>query len=102
MKKLIGSRGSGKTTEAIRLSASTGSPILVLTRLQAKNIEERAESLELKIPKPLGLMDLNNELYGGEVREKGLIVDEALDVLRGLLSFDGLWVTAVTVSPEDD
>lgn len=50
---IVGSRGSHKTTELVKLSALTGIPILSHTVGRARNIRQTAHRLGLSIPEPI-------------------------------------------------
>ncbi len=53
MEILLGARGAGKTTVALRLSAETGAIIVCATEPQCKAVKDRAIYLGLSIPDPM-------------------------------------------------
>ena len=70
------SRGEGKTTELVKLSASTGTPIV---SMNARHINHIAKELGLTIPKPVAINDYEPFSY-----EK-ILVDDAEYVLQYLI-----------------
>lgn len=53
MIKIIGGRGTGKTTKLIEVSAKENIPILCKNKFDKYDIMERAYNANLKIPTPL-------------------------------------------------
>lgn len=70
------SRGEGKTTELVRLSASTGMPIVCM---DTRHINYIAKELGLTIPKPVAIKD-----YEPFSNDK-ILVDDAEYVLQHLI-----------------
>lgn len=58
MKKIIMERGHGKTTQLIFLSSKTNTPII--TPFYKEHIKELAKELDVEIPEPLTLRELDN------------------------------------------
>jgi len=54
-------RGMGKTTRLIKESAKTGIPILVASSMQACDLVEKAEEINLNMPNPLFIG--NSKIY---------------------------------------
>lgn len=55
---IYGSRGSGKTTEMIKLSSKNNIPILCRRDANIKLLKALAKSMDLKIPEPISLYRL--------------------------------------------
>ena len=53
MKKIIGGRGTGKSTELIRRSADTGNYIVVPTKRRANHLFKQAKDMGINIPYPV-------------------------------------------------
>lgn len=90
MKLIIKNRGGGKTYDLIKISASTGIPIV---SPHPEYVNEMARSLGIDIPallSPLGLMR-----YNGSGRE--VYIDE-LDAVFQMLF--GVGISAATITPE--
>lgn len=81
MKKIIKYRGEGKTTELIKLSAETGA--VIITPFDTRYIRDLAREMNLDIPHPLNLRDLNLCQY--KDRRFPVLVDEADYMLERLL-----------------
>jgi hypothetical protein len=96
MKKIIGTRGSGKTTKLIEQAAKENLVIVTATDTQANNIRKRADELGLTIVatslKNIGNDNTNtNNFDRGSVlaalmRKNGILIDDADLVLTRLLS----------------
>lgn len=76
-------RGTGKTTELIKLSSKTGTPIVCATRQQAQIILDKAERMGVLIVNPIPA----NELKGYTDIHK-VYVDDMEYVLSTLLGAD--------------
>lgn len=76
MKIIYKSRGTGKTTELVKLSASTQIPIICIN---SKYVIEVAKELGLTIPQPISIKD-----YKPFSNEK-ILVDDAEHVLAHLI-----------------
>ena len=73
-------RGTGKTTELIRLSASQGIPIIAPTMWMANAIKKQARELGVDIPEPTTINKIVNQ--GG--RPGKYLIDELEMCLREL------------------
>ena len=73
---IVGGRGSGKTTELIKMSAETGIPICVRNRSRIKNIVYMANRLGVEIPEPIVIY---NQRFLKERRT--IMIDDVQDVL---------------------
>lgn len=72
-----GERGTGKTTELVKISSHTGQRILCANSKRARLIEDTAKELGLDIPQPLA----PGENTKGMERES-ILVDDIEDVLQ--------------------
>lgn len=93
---IIKGRGHGKTTDLIRMSAESKSPIVTGNLPHAKAIEDKAKHMGLDIPKPIYVSDrdaLDAQICG--VRE--VLVDDVDWVLTLLLGC--VEVKCCTVTP---
>lgn len=88
-------RGAGKTSAAIMESYKTGRYILVMNKMQARMVFDRAQQLGLNIPFPITLHECRNS-QGLNIEE--VIVDEAGMVLETLLDKKVSMVTITEVS----
>lgn len=96
MKVIIGSRGSGKSTEAIRESVRTGARIAVMSKQQGKLILDMAKDMGIEgLPEPIVLSGRNSEAIG--IRDE-VILENADAFLRDMF---GLNVTTITMSSEN-
>lgn len=92
MKKIIGTRGSGKTTKLIEQAAKENSVIMTTTTHQADNIRKRADELGLNVVATSinGILNNNNVKSGivleSLMRKNGILIDDADLVLARLLS----------------
>lgn len=76
MKIIYKSRGTGKTTELVKMSAKTGFPIVCM---DTRHIYSVAKEIGLDIPKPIAIRD-----YKSSSCEK-ILVDDAEYVLQHFL-----------------
>ena len=96
---IYGDRRSGKTKEAIKLSAETGRYILCLSRDRALSVAEMAHKMGYRIPFPL--------YYGESFYRAGItsvIVDDALELLERILceqGYPGIRAMVVTITEDD-
>lgn len=99
MKKLIMSRGTGKTTMLIRRSADTNLPIVCMTYASARSLKDKASMMGLKIPEPIPISRLE-EMRGRDV--PAVLVDDA-DVMCGWLIQQkcGAKVECMAILPEN-
>ncbi len=96
MKKIIVERGQGKTTELLKMSAEKNVPILVMTKWEYRFLMDKATDMELAIPEPVFL----DKIRGTTISE--VLIDEADQMLRLILSERGIDIIAMTLSPEED
>lgn len=68
------SRGTGKTTRLVQESAKRQIPIVCPTNANAKIIFQRAKELNLQIPNPISVLDLNIEKHIGV---GNILIDDA-------------------------
>lgn len=73
MKKIISTRGSGKTTSLIYESARTGAPIICFSEKSACYIEQLALRNKLIIPKPISIKEFAINGYVCDGKNKFLI-----------------------------
>lgn len=83
----IGDRRSGKTTKLIKRSAEEGSYILAASKAQANIIFKQAKDMGLNIPYPITPSDVSKGMgiRGTNIRRKGVLIDEGLELLRAFL-----------------
>lgn len=90
MKKIIGERGSGKTTKLIKQAAKENSVIMTATNAQANNIHKQAEELGLNIVTTSVEYIINNfdnrSVLAALIRKNGILIDDADLVLTRILS----------------
>ncbi|API89410.1 hypothetical protein BKP56_09150 [Marinilactibacillus sp. 15R] len=80
-----GGRRSGKTTAAIKEAAKRHLYILVHNRVQAEKVFRMAREMELKIPYPITINELQQFGVAESIKRNGLIVEEGQWILEGLL-----------------
>lgn len=101
MKIILGERCSGKTTNLIAASATTGATIITATGNAKKGIIYHAKNMGLKIPDPMTLQELNG-ITDPYIREnlmkKGIIVDDIELMLSRL--FYGLPIERVSLTTD--
>lgn len=104
MKKIIGTRGSGKTTKLIKQAAKENYVIMTATNRQAENVRKRADELGLNILATSVENIINdNGIKRGSVlailmQKNGILIDDADLVLTRILS----GVTIKGISLTDD
>ncbi len=81
MEVLYLSRGAGKTTQSIELSAKTNAYIVCIDQHQARYVSEMAVRMGEKIPYPITF----NEFIQGKYYAERLIIDNA-DMLLQYMS----------------
>ena len=92
---ILGSRGSGKSTELIKRSAEEGLYILTSTRKQAEYLVEQAKKMGYNIPFPVTWEEfVESHFRGSCIRRDGLLIDDAENLLPYI--FKGIPVKAVT------
>ena len=104
MKKIIGTRGSGKTTKLIKQAAKENSVIMTTTNAQADNIRKRADELGLNVVATSfdGILS-NNYVKRGSVLESlirinGILIDDADLLLTRILS--GITIKGISLTCE--
>lgn len=90
MKKIIGTRGSGKTTKLIEQAAKESLVIVTATDTQANNIRKQADELDLTIVATSVENIINNfdnrSVLAALIRKNGILIDDADLVLTRILS----------------
>ena len=104
MKKIIGTRGSGKTTKLIKQAAKENLVIITATNKQADNVRKRADELNLTV----FVISVENTISDNGIKrgsvlavlmqENGILIDDADLVLTHILSD----VTIKGISLTDD
>ena len=101
MKKIIGEKGSGKTTKLIEQAAKENSVIMTATNAQANNIRKRADELDLTIVatsvESIGFD--NRGVLGALMRKNGILIDDADLVLTRILS--DVTIKAISLTDDD-
>lgn len=85
MRYILGPRGSGKTTELIRLSAEHGYYIVCANRYVVRHIRNLALDMGLNIPTPITYDTLMNSDFGRGRRVPGILIDDLGVFLMSLL-----------------
>ncbi|EIT85931.1 replicase domain protein [Fictibacillus macauensis ZFHKF-1] len=96
MKLIYGDRGSGKTTELIKIAHERGLYIVCFDERRAMQISRLARSLEMDIRYPITVDEL--PLQRG-VFIKEVLVDDMEDVLARMLRKN---ISAATITKEDE
>lgn len=102
MTTIAGPRGSGKTTELIKLCAeknAKGSPaaILVVDKKRAEYVADLARVMEISIPHPVTLDEMKDGAFRGSFIER-ILVDDADNLMRRILRHEtGCHVIAMTL-----
>lgn len=92
---IIGSRGSGKTTELFKRSAEENIYILTGTKHQANCLFGQARELGYDIPFPVSWEEfVRGDLDGTSIQEDGVLIDEASHLLSRALR--GIPIKVVT------
>ena len=92
MKKIIGTRGSGKTTKLIEQAAKENYVIMTATNRQAENVRKRADELGLTVLviSVENIIDDNGIKRGSVLavlmQKNGILIDDADLVLTRILS----------------
>lgn len=93
MKKIISSRGTGKTAKIIQMSAANGSYIVCHSLKEANEIQNRASEMGLKIPLPITYHEfLHQKYYLKGV--KGFLLEDVDIFLQSLAP--GIPIEAIT------
>lgn len=95
-------RASGKTTQLIYTSATTGFRIITPTAHMANHIAEMAKQMGLDIPKPLSDVEYRNDPYWSKNHDP-ILVDECPEIIKEALElyFDAPVVAATMTVPID-
>lgn len=98
---IIGKRGSGKTTKLIKRSADENMYIITTTKQRALYIMDMAIRMGVLIPFPVTLDEyLKFKLMGHPFKDKGLLIDDADDLLKQL--FIGFQIKEITITDHDE
>ncbi len=104
MKKIIGSRQTGKTAALLHMSASKHIPILTTNGSNAKLLEARAKEMGIVIPDPIVCTSLDS-FFNSHNYHEGVIVDDAEWVLSTMLKhagFKGIDALSISIDPLDN
>ena len=95
---LIKDRAKGKTTQMIYTSEATGYPIVVETEMQKNFIMDKAKEMDIVIPEPITIGEINN--IRGRIRpDDKIIIDEGYNIIeKALKAYIGCDVMAVTLT----
>lgn len=98
MRLLIKDRAKGKTTQVIYTSEATGYPIVVETEMQKNFIMDKAKEMDIIIPEPITIGEINN--IRGRIRpDDKIIIDEGYNIIeKALKAYIGCDVMAVTLT----
>ena len=105
MKKIIGTRGSGKTTKLIKQAAKENSVIMTTTNRQADNVRKQADELGLTVLVTSVENIINdNGIKRGSVlavlmQKNGILIDDADLVLTRILS--GVTIKGISLTDDD-
>jgi hypothetical protein len=84
MKIITGNRGSGRTTELIKISHEKQIPIVCSTNLSAKYILDMAKEMKLEIPTPLSISSFETAFRGRKI--EGILIDNVEFVLSHIFN----------------
>lgn len=105
MKKIIGTRGSGKTTKLIKQATKENSVIMTATNRQAENVRKRADELGLTVL-VISVANIINDngIERGSVlavlmQKNGILIDDADLVLTRILS--GVTIKGISLTDDD-
>ena len=105
MKKIIGTRGSGKTTKLIKQAAKENSVIMTTTNRQAENVRKQADELGLTVlVTSVENIISSNGINRGSVlavlmQKNGILIDDADLVLTRILS--GVTIKGISLTDDD-
>jgi hypothetical protein len=98
MQKIILSRGKGKTSTLIEMSAKTGYYMIVRTHTEANRVQESAKRLGFDIPLPITYWDfIKKNYYGSGI--KGFLLDNLDEFLSYMTDKP---ILAVTMLPSTE
>lgn len=80
---IVGDRGSGKTTQLVKLSELTGMPIVVQSAYSARDVERVAERMGAKIRTPFPVSDRASQFL--KIADRRVLVDEAQLIIEKAL-----------------
>lgn len=104
MEKIIGKRGSGRTTELIKKAAEEDLYILTPNRRMADAVYKQAKDMGLEIKHPVAYTEImENRLNGEEVKcliRDGVLIDETEMIIRQI--FDDIQVKAITLEEDEN
>lgn len=86
MKKIIGTRGSGKTTKLIKQAAKENSVIMTATNRQAENVRKQADELGLTVSVTSVENIISGSVLESLIIKNGIFIDDADLVLTRILS----------------
>ena len=105
MKKIIGTRGSGKTTKLIKQAAKENYVIMTATNRQAENVRKQADELGLTVlVTSVENIISSNGINRGSVlavlmQKNGILIDDADLVLTRILS--GVTIKGISLTDDD-
>jgi hypothetical protein len=82
MKKILKTKGSGKTTDLIKLSAETKINIVCMDSKRVLQVNKQAEKLKFKIPHVMSWRDFI--FSKDDNKGKSILLDDAEDILQNL------------------
>lgn len=98
MRLLIKNRAKGKTTQMIYTSEATGYPIVVETEAQKSLLMDKAKNMDVIIPEPVTINDVERRKLRGCRIEK-VLIDEGYNIIANALKeYIGCEVAAVTLT----
>lgn len=98
MRLLIKDRAKGKTTQMIYTSEATGYPIVVETEMQKNFIMDKAKEMDIVIPEPITINEIEHRKLR-EYRIEKVIIDEGYNIIANALKeYIGCEVAAVTLT----
>lgn len=98
MRLLIKDRAKGKTTQMIYTSEATGYPIVVETEAQKSLLMDKAKNMDVIIPEPVTINDVERRKLRGCRIEK-VLIDEGYNIIANALKeYIGCEVAAVTLT----
>lgn len=86
MKKIIGTRGSGKTTKLIKQAAKENSVIITATNRQAENVRKQADELDLIVSVTSVENIISGSVLESLIIKNGIFIDDVELVLTRILS----------------
>lgn len=99
MKKIIGTRGSGKTTKLIKQAAKENSVIITATNRQAENVRKQADELGLTVPVTSVENIISGSVLESLIIKNGIFIDDVELVLTRILS--GATIKGISLTDDD-